>query len=175
MLFLWTELRRAVRGLWKSPALSAVAIVSLSLGIGANVTVYSVVREMILDDVSAWRPACLAWLDGVNISHSLYRDLQRSNAFQDLAFHRGLNDQIWHAATNDIVWTITTSPNFFDVLGIRAFHGRLYSERDQASETAVVSRGFWRKRLHSDPRVIGQPIQLNGKLYTIVGVLPADY
>jgi putative ABC transport system permease protein len=114
-------------------------------------------------------------LDGVNISHSLYRDLQRSNAFQDLAFHRGLSDQIWHAATNDIVWTITTSPNFFDVLGIRASNGRLYSERDQASESAVVSRGFWRKRLHSDPRVIGQPIQLNGKLYTIVGVLPADY
>jgi putative ABC transport system permease protein len=56
MLFLWTDFSNAVRGLRKSPALAAIAIASLALGIAANVTVFSVVREMILDDLSAWRP-----------------------------------------------------------------------------------------------------------------------
>jgi hypothetical protein len=165
-----------VRGLSKSPALTAVAIVSLSLGIGANVTVYSVVREMILDDVSASRPDRLAFLDGTNLSYSMYRDLRSAGAFQDLAFHRGLNDRIWRSgARNEIAWTLTTSSNFFDVLGIVASNGRLYSQRDEATELAVLSHGFWRKRLHSDARAIGQPIQLNGRLYTVAGVLPGDY
>lgn len=176
MLSLWTELRRAVRGLSKSPAFTAVAIASLSLGIGANVTVYSVVREMILDDVSAQRPDRLAFLDGVNISYSLYRDLRSVGLFQDLAFHRGLAERIWHSdSRNEIVWTLATSSNFFDVLGIVASNGRLYSQRDEASEVAVLSHGFWRKKLHSDPRVIGQAIQLNSRFYTVVGVLPSDY
>jgi putative ABC transport system permease protein len=175
MLAVWTELRRAVRSVGKSPAFAAVAVASLSLGICANVTIYSVVREMILDDVSAWRPDRLAVLDGVNVSYNLYTDLRGSGAFQDLAFHHGIQDQVWHSTTNDIVWTLTTSSNFFDVLGIRPSQGRLYSERDAAGESAVVSQSFWRKRLHSDPRAIGQPIQLRGRLYTLVGVLPSDY
>src|SRR5271155_1525648 len=126
----WTELRRAVRNVGKSPAFAAIAIASLSLGICANVTIYGVVREMILEDVSAWQPDRLAVLDGVNISYSLYRDLRSSRALQDLAFHRGIQERIRHSTTNDIVWTLATSSNFFDVLGVHAAHGRLYSEDD---------------------------------------------
>jgi FtsX-like permease family len=88
-----------VRSLSKSPALAAVAIFSLALGIGANVTVYSVVREMILNDVSAWRPDRLAFVDGANASYSVYRDLRSAGAFEDLAFHRGIQDRIWHSQT----------------------------------------------------------------------------
>ena len=175
MIFLWTELRRSLRNLSKSPALAAVAIFSLALAIGANVTVYSVVREMILDDMSAWRPDRLAFVDGANASYSLYRDLRNAGAFQDLAFHRGIHDRVWHSETNNIAWTLTTSPNFFDVLGVRASNGRLYSQHDRGGEIAVVSYGFWRKRLHSNVHAIGQPIELNSRLYTVTGVLPADY
>jgi putative ABC transport system permease protein len=175
MLFIWTELRRSVRSLSKSPALAAVAIASLALGIGANVTVYSVVREMILDDVSAWHSDRLAFVDGANASSSMYRDLRGAGAFQDLAFHRGIHDRIWHSQTNDIAWTVTTSANFFDVLGVRASNGRLYSQRDIGDEIAVVSYGFWRKRLHSNVHAIGRPIELNSRLYTVAGVLSADY
>ena len=120
MLFIWTELRRSVRSLSKSPALAAVAIFSLALGIGFIVTVYSVAREMILDDVSVWRPDRLAFVDGANASYSVCPDLRSAGAFEDLAFHRGIQDRIWHSGTNDIAWTLTTSPNFFDVLGVRA-------------------------------------------------------
>src|SRR5437588_12126638 len=102
---LWTELRHAVRGLRKSPALAVVAIASLALGIGANVTIYSIVREMILDDMSGRQPDRLALLDAVHVPYILYRDLRSAGIFQDLAFHRGLNDRIWQAGTrNEMVW-----------------------------------------------------------------------
>ncbi|HYW41403.1 MAG TPA: FtsX-like permease family protein [Bryobacteraceae bacterium] len=165
-----------MRGLLKSPLLAAVAIVSLALGIGANVTVYSVVRELILDDVSAHRPDRLARVDGVDASYALYRGLRDAGAFQDLAFHRGLGDRVWQSGNrSELVWTFPTSANFFDVLGVRASAGRLYSQADEGRESAVVSYGFWRKRLAGEPRSIGGPLQLNGKLYTILGVLPRDY
>jgi hypothetical protein len=88
-----SDFRSAARGLRKSPALFAIAILSLALGIGANVTVFSVVREMILDDLSARRPEQLARVEGVDISYSLYRELRVAGPFEDLAFHRGLGDR----------------------------------------------------------------------------------
>jgi putative ABC transport system permease protein len=171
-----TGLRQAVRGLRTAPALSAVAIASLALGIGANVTVFSVVREMILDDVSARSPDQLARVDGIDVSYTLYRQLRTADAFEDLAFYRNFGDRIWRTGNrSEIVWRLTTSANFFDVLGVRAYAGRLYSQADDGHELAVSSYGLWRKRLHADPHVVGQPIQLAGKLYTLVGILPRDY
>jgi len=171
-----SDFRHALRGLRRSPALVTVAILSLVLGIGANVTVFSVVREMILDDLSARHPERLARLEGVDVSYAVYRDLRLAGPFEDLAFYRGLGDRIWQAGgRNEIVWTFVTSVNFFDVLGVGASRGRLYSLEDEGREYAVLSYGFWYRRLHGDPSTLGQPIQLNGRLYTILGVLPPDY
>ena len=139
-------------------------------------TVFSVVREMVLDDVSARRPERLARVEGADISYALYRDLRTAGPFEDLAYHRGLGDRIWQAhGRSEIVWTFPTSVNFFDVLGVSASRGRLYSQADGGGVFAVVSHGFWYRRLHGDPGTIGQPIQLNGRLYRILGVLPPDY
>src|SRR5580692_11167104 len=114
-------LRPALRGLRQSPSLATIAIASLALGIGANVTVFSVVREMILDDLSASRPDRLARVEGIDASYSLYRELRNARAFEDLAFYRGLHNPIWRSGPrNEIAWQVTTSANFFDVLGIRA-------------------------------------------------------
>ena len=171
-----TGFRQAVRGLRKAPALAVVAIVSLALGIGANVTVFSVVREMILDDLSARSPDRLARVEGIDVSYTLYRQLRTAGAFEDLAFYRNFGDRIWRTGNrSEIVWRLTTSANFFDVLGVHAYAGRLYSQADEGRELAVSSYGFWLKRLHGDPRAVGQPVQLAGKLYTLVGVLPRDY
>ena len=170
------DFRQAVRSLRKAPALATVAIASLALGIGANVTVYSVVREMVLDDLSARSPERLTRIEGVDISYTLYRQLRTAGAFADLAFYRNFGDRIWRTGDHsEVVWRLTTSANFFDVLGIRPNAGRLYSQADEGSELAVSSYGFWRKRLHGDPHAIGEPIQIGGKLYTLIGVLPRDY
>lgn len=168
--------RQAVRSLRKAPALAAVAIASLALGIGANVTVFSVVREMILDDLSARNPDRLARVEGIDVSYTLYRQLRTAGAFEDLAFFRSFGDRIWRTGNHsEIVWRLTTSANFFDVVGVHAYAVRLFSKADEGWELAVSSYSFWRKRLHADPHALGQPIQLAGKLYTLVGVLPRDY
>lgn len=165
----------AVRSLRKFPALAATAIASLALGIGANVTIYSVVREMILDDLSARQPDRLARVDAA-VSYGTYRDLRRAGVFQDLAFETGLFDMNWNIGNHsEIAWEMSTSANFFDVLGVGAAQGHLYSQGDEGRQVAVVSYGFWRKRLQSDPNIIGSPLQFNGRLYTILGVLPRDY
>ena len=175
MLPLFTDVRQAVRGLRKSTILAAGAITSLAFGIGANVTVYSVVREMILDDLSARQPDRLARVDA-DLSYALYRDLQHAKVFQDLAFYHSFRDWNWRARTrSELAWTMTTSANFFDVLGVDPSAGRLYSQGDQGRAIAVVSYGFWRKRLHADPNAVGKPLELNGRWYIMLGVLPRDY
>jgi putative ABC transport system permease protein len=171
-----TDFRQAARSLRRAPALVAVAVASLALGIGANVTVFSVVREMILDDMSARSPDRLARVEGVDVSYAQFRQLRTIAAFEDLAFYRNFGDRIWRTGDrSEIVWRVTTSANFFDVLGVRPYAGRLYSQADEGRELAVSSYGFWRKRLRGDPHTLGQPIELAGRLYTLVGVLPRDY
>src|SRR5260370_3391580 len=83
------DLRHAVRGLRKVPALSAVAIASLALGIGANVTGYSVAREMIFDDISAIQPDPLARIDA-GVTYARYPDLRAAAVFQDPALDTGV-------------------------------------------------------------------------------------
>jgi len=167
------DLRLAVRGLCKAPGLFAVAVASLALGIGANVTVYSVVREMILDEVSARRPDRLAAVEGIDASYLRYRQLQSSGVFQELAFHRGLGDRVWQRESRgEMAWTLTTSANFFETLGVSPFAGRLYGKADEGHEVAVVSFSFWQKRLGGG---FARPLRLNGRLFEVVGVLPRDY
>jgi putative ABC transport system permease protein len=170
-----TDLRHAIRGLRKAPGLSAIAIASLALGIGANVTVYSVTREMILDDASAARPDRLARVD-TGLSYAQYRNLRGAGIFEDVAFETGFHDAIWQRpGRNEMIWGMDTSPNFFELLGIRPAVGRLYQQIDEGRPVAVVSYGFWRKRLDADPAAPGRTLQVNGRLYTVLGVLPSGY
>ncbi len=175
MLPVWTDFSHAVRGLRKSPALAAIGIASLALGIGANVTIFSVVREMILDDLSARQPDRLARV-GAEVTYARYRDLRHAGVFQDLAFETGIGNVNWDVGTpSEVAWRMNTSANFFDVLGVAASAGRLYSQSDEGLPVVVVSYGFWSRRLHADPHTVGRPLQFNGKLYTVLGVLPRDY
>ena len=175
MLPLLTDLSRALRGLRKSPMLVAVAVSSLALGIGANVTIYSVVREMVLDDLSARQPDRLARV-AAEIPYSRYRELRQAGVFQDLAFNVWLNDINWNSGTHgEVAWQMITSANFFDVLGVGASAGRLYTQADEGHPVAVVSYGFWRGRLGGDTNIAGRRLKLNGHLYVVTGVLPRDY
>ena len=109
------------------------------MGIGANVTAYSVAREMILDDISAVQPDRLARIEsGVTYA---YRDLRSAGVFQDLAFDTGFHQATWQrSGRNGVIWAMDTSPNFFDLLGIHPSVGRLYTQNDEGSPVAVVSR-----------------------------------
>jgi putative ABC transport system permease protein len=175
MLPLLTDLNHALRGLRKSPALVAVGVLSLALGLGANVTIYSIVREMVLDGISARQPDRLARLTA-DVPYSRYRELRDAGVFQDLAFSLGLTDINWVSGGHgEVVWQMVTSANFFDVLGVGASVGRLYSQNDEGHPIAVLSYGFWRRRMSGDAHVVGRTLNLNGRLFTVTGVLPWDY
>jgi hypothetical protein len=129
MLSVSADITHAARGLRKSPAFTAIAVASLALGIGANVTIYSVVREMIFDDLSARQPDRLARVIA-DVSYAQYRDLQRAAAFQDLAFEAGFFDMNWNIGTrSEVAWELSTSANFFDVLGVGAARGRSFTRK----------------------------------------------
>ncbi len=163
------------RFLRRSPALAAAAITSLALGIAANVTVYSIVREMVLDDLSASQPDRLVRMDA-QVSYGQYRQLRAAGVFQDLAFQLGFGDIDWRTASGgERVWRLSASANFFDVLGVRASAGRLFTQADEGRDVAVASYGFWQRRLHADPHAVGRSLELNGRLYTVLGILPRDY
>jgi predicted permease len=175
MLPLLADLKHALRSLCKSPALTAVGVLSLALGIGANVTIYSIVREMVLDDISARQPDRLVRV-AADVPYIRYREMRDAGVFQDLAFDLGLTDANWiSGAHGEVAWQKATSANFFDVLGVGASVGRLYSQNDEGHPVAVVSYGFWRRRLEGDVRVVGRTLNINGHLYTVTGVLPRDY
>jgi putative ABC transport system permease protein len=134
-----------------------------------------VVRELIFDDISAHQPDRLTRV-ATAITSDRYRDLQRSGVFQDLAFETGLGDLTWTIGRlTERAWQLSTSANFFNVLNIGGALGQLYSRHDEGRQVAIVSFGFWRKRLNSDPNIVGRILQFNGRLYTVLGVLPRDY
>ena len=142
---------------------------------GANLTVFSVFREFVLKDVTAHRLDRLVRTGG-DLSYAEYRELRHSPAFEALAFEAGIHDANWQTGDHaEIAWEMNTSANFFDVLGVRPAIGRLYSQRDEGHPVAVVSYGFWSRRLHSDSGVTGRVLRINGRLYTITGVLPRHY
>jgi predicted permease len=172
---MWRDLKYALRSLRKSRSLAAVGILSLALGIGANLTVYSIVRELVFDDITAERPDRLAYINA-DVPYSFFRDLRHARVFQDLAWYRSVSPWNWrNGAQSEIAWTIRSSANFFDVLSVTPFAGRLYSQSDEGHDLAVVSYSFWRKRLGADPAAIGGSLRLNGRTYTIAAILPRDY
>ena len=112
------NVRYAIRSLRKSPTLAGIAIASLAFGIGANLTVYSVVRELILDDVSARSLDRLVRVDA-NLTYAFYRDIRQAAPFEELAFDAGIHDANWQTGDHaEVAWVMDTSPNFFDVLGV---------------------------------------------------------
>jgi predicted permease len=168
-------MRYAIRSLRRAPALAAIAILSLALGIAANVTVYSMVREFVFADVSAYRLDQLVRVDA-GLTYDQYREFRQTGVFSDLAFDTGFHDAYWQTGDQpEVAWQMDTSPNFFEVLGVRPAIGRAYSEADAGRQAAVVSYGFWNRRLRSDPNVVGRGLVLNGRVYTVAGVLPRDY
>jgi len=175
MLSIWKDLNYAVRSLGKSRSLAAVGVLSIALGIGVNITAFSVVRELVFDDVTAEHAERLAYVNA-DVSYPLYRDLRRAGIFQDMACYHSVTIWNWRNGNHsEMAWTIRSSANFFDILGVTPFAGRLYTQSDEGRDLAVVSYPFWRKQLGGDPAAVGRRLQLNGRIYTVTAILGRNY
>ena len=185
---LMRDLRQGVRQLVHRPAFAAAAIASLALGIGLNVSLFSVVNAVLLRETAIARPDRL-----VEIYSGLSRDYpQLTTSYPDLLDIRtgapALTGVVGNAYVRGIVSpggrpSLATgeavTENYFDVLGIRPALGRGFTPQENvtpgAAPVIVVSHGFWRRNLGGRPDVLGDTLKLSGLEYTIVGIAPPDF
>jgi putative ABC transport system permease protein len=177
---LWQDLRYALRMLRKNPGFTAVAVITLAFGIGVNTTLFSVFNSILLQQPTALRPERLVYIEpgnGNQLSYPNYLDLSENQAM--VAGYRMTGVILRSGEAIDKVSAMTVTGNFFEVLGARPVLGRTFTSDEAAPERtpalAVLAHNFWRRRLNGDPAAIGQTINLNGQVFTVVGVLPKDY
>ena len=180
------DLRFALRMLRKSPGFSCVAILTLALGIGANTAIFSVVNGVVLRPLPYPEPDRLVSISerirGLGESTFAYLNFldcqQESRSFERMAAWRFGDGLLSTAEETKRVRGRQISADFLNVLGVKPALGRGFlSEEDRAgaAPVAVISDGLWRRRFGADPQPAGGRQVFNGKAYTIVGVLPADF
>jgi len=185
MRTLLQDLRFGWRMLAKSPGLTAVAVVTLALAIGANALVFGVLNALILRPLSVPQAESLYLIergsDGqTSQSYPDYLDLRdRNRSFESLAAfvfdEAGLNT----AENPARVWFYAVSGNYFDVLGIRPYLGRLIHPSDEHGPNSapyiVLTYAFWHSHFQDDRDVVGRTVQLNKRPFTILGVTPPGF
>jgi putative ABC transport system permease protein len=185
---LWQDLRYAVRVLFKSKALTAVALVTLALGIGVNSAIFSVVNAIVLRPLPypeserlmvIWGNLHKSGLEKTEISALEFRDFQQQcQAFEQIAAYssQGLNltgvDQPERLRGAAISW------NLFSTLGVQPRAGRAFTAEEDRfgnDNRVILSHSLWQRRFGGDSGVLNRTIQLDGRTVSIVGVMPADF
>ncbi|MGH9309288.1 MAG: ADOP family duplicated permease, partial [Vicinamibacterales bacterium] len=170
------------RSLAGQPMLVAASLLSIAVAIGANTTIFSVAASLMFARPTARAPEQLVHIrmgGGSHVSHQQWRDLSDSGVLDGLTGFNIETNLNWRNGDTSIsIVPLIVSANFFDVLGVPMSMGRGFSAAEAQAERdpalAVISHGFWQTRLGADPSVIGRTLTLNGRPYTVVGVLPAD-
>ena len=166
----------AVRGLMAQPILLAAATTSIALGVGANLAIFGLANALLLSSPTAADPDRLVHIRTGNGSHAPYRawqQLQDSGVLAGIAGHQIEANVNWRGPEISVPITpLIVTPNFFDVVGVPMARGRAFTAADAGRDPrlAVVSYGFWMRRLGGTTEVIGSPLLLNGEAFTIVGV-----
>ena len=180
------DLRYSMRMLAKSPGFTAIAVLTLALGIGANTALFSVVNGVLLSPLPYPQPNRLVALYSrtpsfttSSISYPNFLDWQRqNNSFNDLAAWRSDSFNMTGAGEPERLRGEMVSAEFFPILGVQPVVGRTFTAQDDhpgAAPVVILSNAFWHSRFGASPRILGQTISLNAIPYTVIGVLPADF
>jgi len=186
------DVRYGFRMLMKNPGLTVVAVLSLALGIGANTTIYTLVNALFLQPVpfrEADRVVALYTVDEKNkggftdfnaTSRPNFEDYRdRNQVFDAIAVHQQVGLSFTGVGEPVQIGGEITSGNIFDLLGVKPARGRFFlpeeDRADAAIPVAVVSDGFWSRRLGGDPGVVGRMVTLDGLPFTIIGVTPPGF
>jgi putative ABC transport system permease protein len=180
------DIRYGIRVLIKSRGFTAAAVLALALGIGANTAVFSVVNAVLLSPLPYTEPDRLVRIsetspqfDEMSVSYLNFYDWRRqSQSFDAMAAYRSDAFNISGAGGAERVWGRYVSAGFFTLLGVLPAQGRDLSAEDDrpgSGPTAIISHELWQRRFGSDPKLIGRPIDLDGKGFTVVGILPPGF
>jgi macrolide transport system ATP-binding/permease protein len=183
------DVRYGLRGLRLSPGFTAVAVLTLGLGIGANTAIFSLVDALILRPLPVDQPGNIAvlfstWKDAGTKTTFSYPDFleireETSRIFTGASAIQPSQDGLSLDGKSQPMWTCYVSGNFFALLGVKAALGRpiLPSEGAVvgADPVLVISDSYWKSRFNSDPSVIGRKASVNGQPVTIIGVAPQGF
>jgi predicted permease len=187
---LLSDIRYAVRMLWKTRGLTLVALVSLAAGIGCNAAIFSLVNSLLLRPRAVSQPQELVQLyvgdrrqryEGT--SYPSYLELrERNEVFTGLAAY-SVGWQFRLGGSGDAeaqpVWGELVSGNYFDVLGVRPYRGRTFLPDEDVvpdrNPVVVIGFGLWQRRFAADPDLIGKTIRINNQALTVVGIAPPEY
>jgi predicted permease len=183
------DLRYGLRTLTRNPGFALVAVLTIGIGIGASTTIFSWMREMLLNPLpGAVQPERVVTIentapDGSPITTSFldFRDFRDNLRLVSLVTARSGNVfSVGDAPRTSRVWGEMVSGNFFDMLGIQPEAGRFFSgaERDDAQNAhpvVVISHSYWKNHYHLDGSAIGADLRLNQTLFTIIGVTPEGF
>src|SRR5881396_1655337 len=183
------DLRFAFRQLLKNPGFTAVAVLTLAFGIGANTAIFSIIDAVLLKNLPVKDPEQLVAMDAsfdaagrqrISFSYPAFEALrERNQVFSGAFAYSGVSLNFSANAQTERVSGKLVSGNFFSVLGVEPYLGRFFSDEGDrtpgATPEAILSYNFWTGRFASDPTAIGKTIQLNGYPFTIAGILPAGF
>src|SRR5690349_4150597 len=176
------DLRYSVRNLAKSPGFSAIALVTLALGIGANTAIFSVVNAVLLRALPYADPDRLVVLmhqgQSSNSSANFLDWKHDSHVFENMGAAEAWSPNLTGVDKPEEIVGLHLTSDIFPVLGIKPILGRTFSpDEDQIGRDheVVLSYGFWQRRLGGAKDVIGRTLEFNAEPYTIVGVMPAGF
>ena len=184
----WQDLRYAARMLRNKPGFTLIAIATLSLGIGANTAIFSVVDAVLLRPLPFPHPEQIVLvrddltgrqLENIGLSVDELKDFQeRSGVFEEISAVWSVDANLTGSDRPQRIELLAVSPNYFSLLGANAQLGRVFGPQDQAqgfAEGVVISDGLWRHLFAADPNILGRKVYADTDLYTIIGVMPPGF
>jgi len=180
------DLRYGVRMLTKNPGFTIVAVLALTLGIGADTAIFSVVNSVLLKPLPYDQSERLVFLserspqiEAMSIAYPNFSDWREQNStFENIGVYRRQNYNLTGSGEPERIIGNQMSADVFDVLRVKAARGRVFindEDKPGATPVVVLSHGLWQRRFGGDPEIIGQTLTLNGLGFTVIGIMPPDY
>lgn len=183
-----SQFKQVLRRLGRAPLFTTVILITVAIGVGANTVVFSVVEGVLLKPLSYPHPDRLVgvWYKapGINIpklqsSESIYFiNREQSRTLEDIGLYGFLSFHITGGAQPEQVQGLQVTDGVLPIVGVRPALGRLFSRRDDSPntpQTVILTNAFWQRHFGADASVIGRTLKLDGSMYEIIGVLPANF
>jgi putative ABC transport system permease protein len=180
------DVRFGTRMLWRTPGFTVAALLTLTLGIGANTAIFTIVDAVLLRPLPYVDPERLVTVgdrtaDGLatNVDFTTVADWRaRSQSFESLALMRSWQPTLVAGGEAERLPAVRVSWHYFDMMGVRPALGRMFTADDDRPDhwrVLLLSDGLWRRRFGADPSVIGRTIVMNDREYRVIGVMPASF
>src|SRR6266576_3187656 len=183
---IFQDLRYGARMLLKTPAITFIVILALALGIGANTAIFSVLNAVVLQPLPFDDPDELLFLnekspvlDEMSISYPNFTDWRNQNhVFERIGVYNRSSYNLTGYGEAERILTGQVSADLFAALRAKPLIGRLFSndeDKPGALPVAILSYALWQRRFGGQANILNQSVTFNGKSYTVIGVMPADY